>query len=92
MSMSHKGLVKLSEEAAEVTQVAQKLVAYPELEFDDIDKHPDGSNLRQRLEEEMGDVLAAIDFVTTKLNLASESIQDRRALKLVTFRRWDRES
>lgn len=90
MAMSHNGLVKLSEECAEVVQVAQKMIAYPQLQLSS-GLHPDGTCLRDRLEEELGDVYAAIWFITEKLKPNEAVIQKRAAHKLALFRQWDTE-
>lgn len=93
MAMSHNGLVKLSEEGAEVIQVAQKMIAYPELQLHGMlnELHPDGTNLRLRLQEEMGDLYAALKFVSRKLHLDFGAIRSRALGKLETFERWDLE-
>lgn len=95
MAMSNNGLVKLSEECGEVIQVAQKMVAYPQLQLKEgllsSGVHPDGTNLRERLEDEVGDALAAIAFVRTKLGLDNERIKQRIELKIMLFTQWDGE-
>ena len=95
MAMAFQGLVKLSEEAAEVIQVAQKLVAYPSLTSqaarDEGWTHPDGTHLTIRLQEEIGDVLAAIEFVAGRLRLDRRTIEARRVFKLALFEQWDKE-
>lgn len=82
------GISKLVEEAGEVGQVCGKLIAtYGEIQ------HWDGSCLRDRLEEEMGDVLAAIDFVLAVNpleGLRREVVEARRAQKLALFWKWHR--
>lgn len=90
MPMQQDGLAKLSEECGELTQVAAKLIAYPHLRRS-IQQHPDGTILRLRLEEEMADVLAAIEFVSAKLGLSAENIGLRTRQKLQLFNRWDAE-
>lgn len=90
MAMAHNGLVKLSEECAEAIQVAQKLIAYPALRFS-VETHPDGTVLRDRLEEELGDALAAIEFVTYKLELQNLAIRQRTEEKLCLYYKWDSE-
>ncbi len=99
MAMRENGLVKLSEECAEVIQVAQKLIAYPDLQpypaalFSDgtTALHPDGTDLRKRLEDEIGDAIAAVQFVRQKLCLSDERIWERIGKKLELFRQWDSE-
>jgi NTP pyrophosphatase (non-canonical NTP hydrolase) len=104
--MRENGLVKLSEEAAEVVQVAQKLIQYPALQLpmsavvhgaaEAYAKlnglHPDGTDLRARLQEEIGDMLAAADFVMNKLKLDFNAIAARKAMKLKLFHQWDNET
>lgn len=92
--MRENGLVKLSEEGGEVIQVAQKLIAYPELQprVNEQARHPDGSRLRLRLEDELGDLLAAIEFVTEKLDLDTGRINSHHQQKLDRFRQWDEET
>lgn len=85
--MSNKGLTKLGEECGELVQIAMKKIAYP-----DTDEHPDGKgSMLRRLEDEMGDVIAAMQFVTDKLGLDRERISVQARHKLVTFHRWDQQ-
>jgi len=90
--MRENGLVKLTEESAEVIQVAAKMIAYPELQHSETVCHPDGSLLRKRLEDELGDALAAIEFVTEKLELDTARINKQHQFKLNRFRQWDEET
>ena len=81
------GLSKLSEECGELIQVIGKIAAYPD------SPHPDGSDLRQRLMEEMADVAAAIEFVqiTNWEAFNPTAFTDRRRLKLGRFLRWHKD-
>lgn len=79
--MHAKGLVKLLEECGELSQVAAKKIAYP-----DTDEHPDGSSLSLRLEQEIADVLAAIDYVTRAYGLSEVSINARKSNKCLLCR------
>lgn len=82
------GVSKLSEEAGEVVQVIGKLMGNG-----GSTDHWDGSNLLVRLQEEIGDVLAACDFVMlANLALDSEFIERRREEKLKLFLKWNIES
>lgn len=84
MTMTAGGVAKLIEECGELLQVCGKrLASYHE------DLHWDGTNLRERMEEEMGDVKAAIQFVTDKFGLNSAFIESRKFEKLRLFREWD---
>jgi hypothetical protein len=75
------GGAKLAEEAGELVQVLGKLLAYP------YDPHPDGSDLRERLIEELGDVQAAIAFFATVNGLRRE-VDARASKKLDRFHGW----
>ncbi len=87
MAMKSKGLVKLVEECGELTQVAAKRIAYPR------GKHPDEYRekaLNERIEDEMGDVMAAIRFTAGKLGLDWTKIMRRSTKKHHRFQEWDR--
>jgi NTP pyrophosphatase (non-canonical NTP hydrolase) len=79
------GISKLIEECNEVGQVCGKLIG----SSGEI-MHWDGTNLKDRLEGELGDVLAAIDFVSQYCGLNKVRIADRRAFKFARFRRWQK--
>ena len=84
MTMSNNGLSKLIEECGEVLQIAGKLLAYPN------GRHPDGKgDLKSRLELELGDLRAAIQFVIETHRLdGSCTISEQYARKLALFREW----
>ena len=82
--MAAKGVAKLIEECGELQQVLGKRLAYWTT-----DEHPDGSNLTERLQDEMADVMAAITFVGHRLNLDWDAIEDRRYRKWLLFCQWD---
>lgn len=77
------GLGKLVEEAAEVTQVAARLIGAPNAA-----PHLAEAVLRGRLEEELGDLMAAAAFVAEANGLDERKIAARRAEKLSLFTRW----
>lgn len=77
------GISKLIEECGEVLQVCGKLIA-----TDGEHKHWDGSNLKCRLQEELGDLLAAIEFTANVNHLDTEYIKRRVADKLAKFMLW----
>lgn len=82
--MSNGGLNKLMEECGELIQVAAKLAAYPS------GVHPDGKgDLKDRMVEEMGDVMAACVFVTAKFGLDKRAVGDRTVQKVQRFVEWD---
>lgn len=80
------GLAKVAEECAEVIQVAGKVIA-----AGGEAAHWDGSDLRERLEDELADVQAAIWFVTEQNRLDDDRMQRRAEGKLALFRRWHAE-
>lgn len=89
--MQQNGLAKLCEECGELSQVVGKMIQYPELQLK-AGEHPDGTCLRDRLEQEMADVMAAIEFVQRKLKLSKAVIDTRAAIKLNMFEEWSRKA
>lgn len=84
MAMTANGLAKLLEELGELTQITAKKLAY----FD-TDEHPDGAgSLKERMEQEMGDVKGAIAFVQEQFDLDVVEIDTRAEMKLNRFREW----
>lgn len=79
------GVSKLVEECGEVQQVAGKLMG-----TGGHAQHWDGSHLPTELEKELGDLLAAIEFVIEHNNgaLNAEAIRERARLKLRRFKQW----
>lgn len=71
-------------EGADLIKLGKALKAIMEI-------HPDGTCLRERLEEELGDVLAAYQFVATKLDLDGDKIAERVMKKLALFHQWENE-
>lgn len=81
---SKAGLLKLVEECGELTQIAMKQAA-----FMNTDDHPDDNgHMSLRLEDEMGDVLAAIQLVAFNRELDWESILQRMEEKVAVFLSW----
>lgn len=82
------GTSKLVEEMGEVGQVLGKLIG-----SHGVVEHYDGSNLRDKLVEELGDLLAAIAFFGEQ-NLTAEEkerITERTEKKYARFEQWQRE-
>jgi NTP pyrophosphatase (non-canonical NTP hydrolase) len=77
------GISKLTEEMGETGQVIGKLLGTGGEPL-----HWDGSNLPERLIEEMGDVIAAIWFVVETNGLDNAALNRRSIQKLLTFREW----
>lgn len=87
MTMQLRGKAKLMEECGELVQALAKQLAYWHT-----DVHPDGSNLPERIVDEMGDVAAALDFVLRQTDNALVSRFDaRRQEKRRVFLTWDAE-
>lgn len=80
------GVVKLIEESGELQQVLGKLMAYPS------SPHPDGTDIPDRLEAELADVLGAILFAVKVNQLNSTRIWNRAYAKRDRFWRWQREA
>lgn len=79
------GLSKLVEECGEVAQVAGKIIG-----LGSMGDHWDGTNLQQRLEAELGDLLAAVDYLADHNGLNKGAIRLRRVNKRLTFEAWHR--
>lgn len=78
-----KGIGKLIEEAGEVSQVLGKLIPFPD------GRHPDGNgNLRQRIQEEIADLYAALDYFVGENSLNGKDINARRQDKYRQFMEW----
>ncbi len=89
MSMSNKGLTKVIEECGELIQVCAKKINYMHT-----DDHPDGTNLRIRMFEEIADVMATLDFMMDKFKVTEselKSITYRAKHKVALFNQWDKE-
>jgi NTP pyrophosphatase (non-canonical NTP hydrolase) len=83
MTMAAAGVAKLIEECGELQQVLGKRLA-----MWDQDEHWDGSNLRERMAEEIGDVMAACQFVAEQFRI-EEAVMDRRTSKTALFLTWE---
>lgn len=81
------GLAKLMEELGENGQVLGKIIAFPE-RADNDEPHPDGTLLKERIEFELGDLLAAIEYVVDHNELNRHQIEFQRQLKLARFNDW----
>lgn len=82
--MTAAGVAKLIEECGELQQILGKKLAYWYT-----DEHPDGAGpISKRIQNEMGDVLAAIYFVAGQLGYDMDAILDRRDAKTKLFDTW----
>lgn len=86
MTMCANGVAKLIEECGELQQVLGKRLACW-----DQDEHWDGTNLLDRMTEEMGDVLAAIRFVAQQYGI-SDDVLTRSRSKRALFNKWESEA
>lgn len=77
------GISKLVEEAGEVMQVCGKLIGSAGIE-----NHWDGSNLRDELEKELADLMAAVAFVVATCRLDQNAINERLETKAGVFVGW----
>lgn len=80
------GTAKLIEEMGELQQVLGKLIALGEPAV-----HWDGSDLRERLVEECGDVLGALQFFVNNNDVDRDAVVDRAAAKERMFEGWHAE-
>jgi NTP pyrophosphatase (non-canonical NTP hydrolase) len=81
-------LNKLMEECGELTQIAAKKNAYP-----NTDEHPDRKgSMKERLENEIADVVAACNFAIEAYCLDEERIVERTDVKFKLFELWDSEN
>jgi hypothetical protein len=82
------GTSKVLEEMGELSQVLGKLIgSHGEVE------HYDGSNLRDKLVEEIGDLRAALSFFQ-EFNMTPEennAVAERIGKKIVLFMKWQAE-
>ena len=82
--LEKKGLVKLTEECGELIQVAAKKQTCMET-----DEHWDkAGSLKERLENEIGDVMAASEIVIKNFGLDRERIIQRSNEKFQVFEEW----
>lgn len=84
MTMAAAGVAKLIEECGELQQVLGKKLAW----WDTNEPHWDGTVLSERIEDEMGDVLAAIWFAAEQLGLNKVRIGARQQRKAMLFGDW----
>jgi len=85
------GLAKMAEEAGELAKEAAELVqaAMKFIAAGGAGEHWDGTDVLTRLQDEMADVCAAMDFFTETNGMPSaERFTERRRQKLELFRRW----
>lgn len=78
-----KGIGKLIEECGEVLQLCGKAIPFP------TGDHPDGLGpIDGRIELELGDLLAAIEYFVSENDLDGEMIHERKFHKLRKFKEW----
>lgn len=80
------GVSKLIEEMGELNQVLGKLI-----QMRGATEYWDGSNLFDRLHDEIADVEAAIDFLKLLNHLDNDRVTERASQKLDLFIAWHKE-
>lgn len=81
------GTSRLVEECGELLQVLGKLIgAGGETE------HWDGTDLRERVIDELADVQAALNFFASANQLPSATIEGRAAEKVAQYNKWHQDS
>lgn len=85
-SSTWNGLSKLVEESGEVQQVLGKIVG-----VEGETTHFSGDNLKMQIEEELGNLLAAINFFIDENRLNFTRIQRQRDHKYNQFQEWNAE-
>lgn len=86
-SYTWPGLSKLIEELGENSQVIGKIIAFPDRAKNG-EHHPDGTILEDRLEDELADLLAAIQYVVNANALDEFRMNERFNMKLARFEGW----
>lgn len=77
------GLGKLAEECGEVLQVVGKIIGTGGERM-----YWDGQDLRERLQSELTDLMAALRFVVAMNGLDSQAMLDGANAKMALFRQW----
>lgn len=77
------GASRVVEEAGELVQVLGKLIG-----TGGAARHWDGSDLRDRLVGEVGDLTAALDFFVEANDLPAGQVEQRAARKRADYDRW----
>lgn len=86
MAMACKGMAKVSEECCELGQVAAKA-----WQAGGVDVPHWSGDLRAMAEDEMADVLAAVEYATVRNGFDRAKIAARMAWKLGLFEQWEQE-
>ena len=84
MVMALKGAVKVNEECLELGVVTAKA-----MQVGGLDQPHWSGNLIEMAEDEMGDVLAAIQFAVERNGLNMDRILERKAMKYGLYVMWD---
>jgi NTP pyrophosphatase (non-canonical NTP hydrolase) len=82
------GLSKLIEECGEVLQIVGKLIA---VDGDVSAPHWDRQDLKESLENELADLMAAIDFIGDHCEIDTARISNRAEVKRALFEKWHQE-
>lgn len=83
MKEDWQGIFKLIEEMGEVQQLLGKIGAYPD------GHHPDRKGpLKERLQDELGDLLAAFEYFIEINDLDAIAITSHEEYKRELFKKW----
>jgi hypothetical protein len=82
------GLCLLTAQAAHVLQAARTIIGS---RGDSGDTHHDTTSLRESLQDELGDLRAAVDYVIGKNGLDWDAVNRRRDRKRTLYERWHQE-
>lgn len=80
------GASRVIEESGELLQVLGKLVG-----TGGALEHWDGTDLRQRLVDEIGDLRAALEFFTAANELPAAEVEQRARRKRAQYEQWHRD-
>jgi NTP pyrophosphatase (non-canonical NTP hydrolase) len=86
-SVVYPGLSKLMEECGEVLQVLGKIIAAHKCGLPE-NMHWDGTNLRERIHDELADLAAAVNFFGSMNSLQDSAYRERVNKKLDLFCQW----
>jgi len=80
----YRGIFKLTEECGELLTDIGKLAVFPDV------PHPDGKGLMNpRIQDELADVLAAVQYFIENNDFDKNYINNRKEEKLKKFKQWE---
>lgn len=82
--MKYRGIFKLTEECGELLTDIGKLAVFQDV------PHPDGKGLmKPRIQDELADVLAAVQYFIETNNFDYKYILERKEEKIKKFNQWE---